>query len=111
MVDCGGGVFHRAGEKVESMDDAIVLADGGLGEVVMHKLNGVRKQECFGGGIGYVEAAVVVECRTYVEAFAAAEVPRSSRGWLVVDYDWTPHEANGCGIEVEGSILVLLGRH
>ena len=43
MVDCGGGLFYRAGEKVESMDDVITLADGGLGEVVVHKLNGVIK--------------------------------------------------------------------
>ena len=45
MVDCGGGVFHHAGEKVENMDDVIALGDRGLGEVVVHKLNGVRKQE------------------------------------------------------------------
>ena len=43
MADCGGGVFYCAGEKVESMDDAIALADCGLVEVVMHKINGVRK--------------------------------------------------------------------
>ena len=43
MVDRGGGIFHRAGEKVDSMDDAIALADRGLGEAVLHKLNGVRK--------------------------------------------------------------------
>ena len=43
MVDCGGGVFHRAGEKFESMDDVIALADGGLGDVIVHKLNCVRK--------------------------------------------------------------------
>ena len=61
MVDSGGGVFHRAGEKVESMDDLIALPDDGMGEVFVHKLNGVRKQECFGDGIGYVESAVVVE--------------------------------------------------
>ena len=42
------------------MDDAIALVDGGLGELVVHKLNSIRKQECFGDGIGYVEAAVVV---------------------------------------------------
>ena len=62
MVDRDGGVFHRAREKVESTEDAIALDDGGLGEVVVHKLNGVRKQECFGDVIGYTEAAVVVEC-------------------------------------------------
>ena len=43
MADRGGGVFYCAGEKVESMDDAIALADCGLVEVVMHKINGVRK--------------------------------------------------------------------
>ena len=77
----------------------------------MHKLNGVRKKECFGDGIGYMEAAVVVECWTYVEAFAAVEVPRFSRGGLVVDYDWTPHGTDGCGIKIEGPIVVLPGRH
>ena len=93
------------------MDNAIALADGGLGESVVHKLNSVRKKECFGDIIGYVEAEVVVECWTDVEAFSAAEVPISSLGWLVVDYDWTPHGADGCGIKIEGSILVLPGRH
>ena len=44
MKDCGGGAFYRAGEKVESMDDAIALADVGLDEVVVHKTNGVRKR-------------------------------------------------------------------
>ena len=75
MIDRGGGIFHRAGDKVESMNDTIALADGGLGEKVVHKLNGVRKQECFGDGIGYVESLVVVECWTNVESFAATEVP------------------------------------
>ena len=53
----------------------------------------------------------MVECWTNVEAFAATEVPIFSRGRLVVDYDWTPHGTDGCGIGVEGSIVVLLGRH
>ena len=60
MVDFGGGIFYCSGEKVESMDNAIALSDCGLGEVVVHKLNGVRKKECFGDGIGYMEAAVVI---------------------------------------------------
>ena len=58
-----------------------------------------------------MEAEVVVECWTDVEAFAAAEVPIFSRGRLVVDYDWTPHGTDGCGIKVEGPIVVLPGRH
>ena len=77
----------------------------------MHKLNGVRKKECFRDGIGYMEAAVVIECRTNVEAFAAAEIPRFSCGGLVVYYDWKPHGTNGCDIEVEGTIVVFPGRH
>ena len=77
----------------------------------MHKLNGVRKNECFGDGIGYTEAEVVVECWTNFEAFASAEVLRFSCGGLVVDYDWTPHGTNGCGIKVEGTIVVLPGQH
>ena len=42
------------------MDDAIALADCGLGEVVVHKLNSVIKKECFRDGIGYMESAVVI---------------------------------------------------
>ena len=91
MADRVWGVFYCAGEKVESMDDV-------LGELVVHKLNGVRKKECFRGGFGYMEAAVVIECWPYAEAFVAAEVPRFSSGRLVVDDDWKPHVTDGCGI-------------
>ena len=51
----------------------------------------------------------MVEFWTDVEASAAAEVPIYFHGWLVVDYDWTHHRANGCGIEVEGFIVVIPG--
>ena len=54
------------------MDDVIALHDCGLGEVVVHKINGVRKKKCFHDGIGYMEAEVVIECWLDVEAFAAA---------------------------------------
>ena len=40
-----GGVFYCTGDKFDSMDDAIAIANCGLGEVVMHKLNSVRKKE------------------------------------------------------------------
>ena len=93
------------------MDDVIALDDCGLGEVVVHKINGVRKNECFCDSIGYMEEAVVIEFWPDVEAFAAAEVPRFSSGGLVVDDDWTPHGTDGCGIEFEGPILVFAGRH
>ena len=58
-----------------------------------------------------MEAAVVVECWTNVEAFAAAEVPQFSYRRIFVDYDWTPHGTDGCGIEVEGPIVVLPDRY
>ena len=111
MAYRGGGVFYCAGKKVESMDYASVLDDCGMGEVVLHKLNRIRKNECFNDGIRYMEAAVVVECWTNVEAFEAAEVPRFSCGGLVVDYNWTPHGFDGCCIKVEGPIVVLPGQH
>ena len=44
MIDRGGGVFYRAGDKIEIIEDAIAFAEGGLVEVVVHKLNGVRKR-------------------------------------------------------------------
>ena len=111
MADCGEGVLYCAGEKVESMDDAITLADCGLGELVVLKLNGVRKNEFFCDGISYMEAAVVVECWTNVEAFTAAEVPIFSYGGLVVDDECTTHGTDGYGIEVEGPTVVLPGQN
>ena len=111
MVDRGRGVFYRVGEKVESMDDAVALSDSGLVELFVHKLKGVRKNDCFREGIGEMEAAVVIECWLYVEALAAAEVPQFSGGGIVVDDDWTIHGTDGCDIEVEGNTLVFPGRH
>ena len=93
------------------MDDAIALADCGLGEVVVHKLKSVIKKERFHDGIGYMESAVVIECWPYVEAFVAAEVPRFPSGRLFVDDDWTPNGTDGCDIEIEGPIVVFPGQH
>ena len=93
------------------MDDANDISDCGMGEVIVHKLDGVRTKECFCDGISYMEAAVVIECWPYVEDFAAAEVPIFSSGGLVVYDDWTPRGTDGCGIEVEGPILVFPSRH
>ena len=53
----------------------------------------------------------MVECWTDVEDFVAEEVPRFSCGRLVVDYYWTPHGTDRCGIEVEGTIVFIPGRH
>ena len=48
-----------------------------------------------------MEAAVVVECRANVEALAAAEVPRPTYSWLVMDYDRAAHGSRGGGVEVK----------
>ena len=45
MVDGFWSIFYCTGDKFDSMDDAIAIANCGLGEVVMHKLNSVRKKE------------------------------------------------------------------
>ena len=47
MADRGKGIFYYAGEKFESMDNAFSLAECGMREVVVHKLNGVRKKGLF----------------------------------------------------------------
>ena len=71
MVDGGGGVLDCTGEEVEGVDDAIAFADCGFGEVFVYELNSVEVQECFGGAIDDVEAAVMFECRSNVETAAA----------------------------------------
>ena len=60
-----------------------------------------------------MEAAVVVECGANVEALAAAEVPRSTCSWLVMDYDRAAHGAHGAhggGVEVKRAVVVFPGR-
>ena len=79
VIHCCRRVLHISGEKVEGVDDAVALADGGLGQVVVHEFDGVRVQQRLCGGVGHVEAAVVVECGADAEYLAAAEVPRPSR--------------------------------
>ena len=44
MADRGGGAFYCAGDKVESMEGTVDLSECGMGEIVAHKLNGVRKR-------------------------------------------------------------------
>ena len=58
-----------------------------------------------------MEAAVVVECGADAESLAAAEVPRSTCSWLVMDYDRAAHGAHGGGIEVKMSVVVFPGRN
>ena len=54
----------------------------------MEYLYGVRDNDYCGCGVDNLEAAVVLECRSDGESFAAVEVPRSAGAWFVVDDDW-----------------------
>ena len=58
-----------------------------------------------------MEAAVVVECGDGVESLAAAEVPRPTCSWLVMDYDRAAHGAHGGGIEIKRSVVVFPGKN
>ena len=111
MVDDGRGVLDCTGEEVESVDDAVALADCWLGEVIIQELDGVREQECLGGAIDDVEAAVMFECRSNVEPAAATEVPSFADAWFVVDDDGASNRSQRGGIKVEGAVEVLPCRH
>ena len=109
VINCCRRFLHNSGEKFECVDDAVALTDGGLGQVVVHEFDGVRVQQRLCGGVGHVEAAVVVECRADTESLAAAEVPRSTHSWLAVDYDRAAHGAHGSFIEVKRAVVVFPG--
>ena len=56
------------------MNDLTPFRDSGMGKIIMHELHCVKEEEGLGGGVNYVEAAVVVESGADVEAFLATEV-------------------------------------
>ena len=91
------------------MNDAIPFCDSGLGKIIMHKIHHVREEEGFGGGVDYVEAALVIESREDCETFAAAEVTRSAGEWFGMDDDWAAERSYGSGFELEGDVEVLPG--
>ena len=74
-MECGRGVFHCIREKIKSTNNAIPFCDSGLSKIIMHELHRVIEQERLGGGIDYMEAAVVVESGADVEDVVATEVP------------------------------------
>ena len=111
MINYCRRVFHSSGEKVEGVDYAVALADSGLGQAVVHEFDGVRVKQRLGGGVGHVEAAVMVECGANVESLAAAEFPRPPHSWLVVDYDRVAQGAHGSCIEVKRAVVVFPGRN
>ena len=93
------------------MEDTVIICDGGLGEVVVEKLDCVGEDKGFGGGVDNVEATIVVESRSNVKAIAAAEGPGLACAGFVVDEDWAANGANGSGVEVEGVVVIFPGGH
>ena len=82
-----GGVLVGRGEELEGVDDSILCGDGGLREVVVQDLDGVRDDEGFGGGVNDLEAVVVVEVGANCEAFAPPVALRGTVARLGVDDD------------------------
>ena len=111
MVDGGVGVLDCTGEEVESVDNAVAFADCGFGEVLVQELNGVGEQECFGGAIDDAEAAVIFECRSNIEPYAAAEVPCFLDAWLGVDEYRVSNRAYWGGTKVEWAVEVFSCGH
>ena len=58
-----------------------------------------------------MDAAVVVECGANVESLTAAEVPRPTCSWIVMDYDRAAYGAHGGGIEIKRAVVVVPGRN
>ena len=93
------------------MEDVFFVSDSGLGEVVVVEFDRVREDKGFGGGVDNVEAAVVIEGGSDVEAIAATEGPGRACAGFVVDEDWAADEANGSDVKVEGGVVVFPSRH
>ena len=111
MVDGGGCVLDCTGDQVEGVDNAVAFADCWLGEVIVQELEGVGEQECLGGAVDNVEAAVMFECGSNIEPAAAAEVPSFADAWFVVDDYGASNRSHWGGIEGEGDVHMLPCRH
>ena len=62
-------------QKVERMDYEVGGGHVRLGEIAVEEFNCIGENKILGDGIDHVEALVVLDRRTNVEALAAAEVP------------------------------------
>ena len=107
----GWGVLEGVREKLESMEDAVLVRDGGLGEVVVTKLDCVGEDKGFDEGVDGVEATVVVECSSDLETIAASEGPGLACAGFVVDENWAADGANGSGVKVEEAVVIFPGGH
>ena len=108
--DCNiWSIVEGIGEEVECTENAVLVRDGGLGEIVVSKLDCVGEDEGFGGGVDDLEATVVIEGGADVEAIATAEGPGRACAGFVVDEDWAADGTDGRGVEIEGAVVVFPG--
>ena len=108
--DCWG-VMEGIGEEVESMEETFFVSDSGLGEVVVAESDCVGEEKGLGGRVDDMEATVVIEGGPDVEGITAVEGPGRACAEFVVDENMIADEDNGCGVEVEGAVVVFPGRH
>jgi hypothetical protein len=107
-----GGLFDSGGEKVDGVKYSVFVGNAGRSEVVMPKFNCVGDDKSFGVRVYYFEATIVGESWPDVEAISASEGPRCPLVGFVVNDDRAATGADGCGIKVEGGLVVEFpGRH
>ena len=82
-----------------------------MGQVVVEDFDGVQDDGGFDGGVDDFKTAVVLEGGANCEAFAAAVVPQTMVAGFGVDDNGRAERGDGCGVEVEGAVEVLLGGH
>ena len=109
MVGGCEGVLEGARQEVEGMDNSVLWSDFWLGEVVVEDFDGVGDEDCLGGGINDLEAAVVFEDGADGEASAAAVVPYFVGTRLGVDDDRAAERGDGRGVEFERTVEFLPG--
>ena len=93
------------------MDNVVFGSECGLDKIRVPVFHSVTDDLGFGGCIHHSMVSVVVECRAYDVAIAAAEVTGQSCVRLVVYENTATSGPNGGGIIVKWAIKVLPGRH
>ena len=91
------------------MEDVVFVSDSGLGGLAVAEFDSVREEKGLGSGVDYVEATVVFEGGTDVEAIVTTESLGLARTGFVVDDNRVSDGAEGSGVEVEGAVIVFPG--
>ena len=88
------------------MDNAVHGCEGGLGEVMMSKLQCVGDFSRSGGFCHNFLAEVVLQCYTNIPAGCTVEVPRMSCPYLFVCDYVTSEGSYGCSVTIEQYVEV-----